>query len=234
MYAGRKRSKVFLQRNVRSVSRAKKKSKAAKYQSQVYIPKPLVTSNGMIVDLPYFDEILLQTSVTTEVLIQYRGASIQDPYFTGIGHQPLGRDQWAGLYQRYRVISCSIEVELCNSANAADLDPVLMVLAGTETSVALSANEYAEQPYSRVAMIGPQGNSPKKLKLEIKTADLEGDFGAKYDKDYSAAMANNPVRDFYWNIIGRNVAGNNNLQVFGYVKLIYKTLLYDRVDLNLS
>lgn len=34
----------------------------------------------------------------------YRLASIYDPDFTGVGHQPAFHDQWAALYKHYRVI----------------------------------------------------------------------------------------------------------------------------------
>lgn len=227
---GKRKAASFLPGGSQSASQRKRQKARAK--NQVYIPKPLVTSNGMIVDLPYVTEIQLQTSITTETFRQYRGASIFDPDFTGVGHQPLGHDQWAGLYQRYRVISSKIEVELSNSSNVNDNDPIWAVLAGTETSSALSNREWAEQPYSKCVMLGPVGNSPKKMMLQIKTADLEGDFGSKYDKDYSADLGNNPVRDFFYTVSVRNTAGNNNIQVFGYVKIIYKALLYDRIDLS--
>lgn len=38
----------------------------------------------------------------------FRANSIYDPNRTGIGHQPLGRDIWAGIYNHYVVISSKI------------------------------------------------------------------------------------------------------------------------------
>lgn len=218
----------------RSKAVAQRKRAKTSYRNQVYIPRPLVTSNGLIVDLPYVQELTLQTGITTEVFRQFRGASIYDPDFTGAGHQPLGHDQWAALYQRYRVISSKCEVYLSNSSNMNDNDPIWIVLAGTETSNTLSVAQWAEQPFSKCAMIGPQGNGQKKLSIQIKTSDLEGDYGAKYDKEYTAAFGANPSREFFYTIGVRNTAGNNNIQVFGYIKIVYKVLMYDRIDLQAS
>lgn len=46
--------------------------------------------------------------------------SVFDPDRTGVGHQPMGFDQLAGLYNKYRVIACGwrIQLPLSSGANA--------------------------------------------------------------------------------------------------------------------
>lgn len=44
--------------------------------------------------------------------------SLFDPNSTGVGHQPYGFDQLAGIYNRYRVISTSYVVNAYNGSNA--------------------------------------------------------------------------------------------------------------------
>lgn len=42
--------------------------------------------------------------------------SIFDPDYTGVGHQPYGRDQWATLYGKYMVTSAVVRVKWSNTA----------------------------------------------------------------------------------------------------------------------
>ncbi len=45
--------------------------------------------------------------------------SLFDPDLTGIGHQPLGFDNWAVFFSRYRVIGCNVNVKLTNTSDYA-------------------------------------------------------------------------------------------------------------------
>lgn len=51
---------------------------------------------------------------TTTVAIQWHDFAangMYDPDITGVGHQPMGFDQLAAIYQRYRVNACKITVD---------------------------------------------------------------------------------------------------------------------------
>jgi len=56
-----------------------------------------------------YNEISLLTA-STGVLntYKYRANSIFDPNYTGTGHQPMGFDTWASLYNHYHVLSSKI------------------------------------------------------------------------------------------------------------------------------
>lgn len=41
---------------------------------------------------------------------QFRANSIYDPDYTGVGHQPYGRDQWVAFYNHYTVLGSKITV----------------------------------------------------------------------------------------------------------------------------
>jgi len=64
---------------------------------------------------------------TTENYL-FRTNSIFDPDFTGIGHQPLGHDQWAAFYNRYKVVRSNITCSLLKNSES------LGGLIGLETS----------------------------------------------------------------------------------------------------
>lgn len=71
-----------------------------------------------MVSIVYVDEKVYNTvsgagGVGTEW--GFRTNSIADPDYTGGGHQPRGRDQWAGLYQSYYVVKCHVSVKMALS-----------------------------------------------------------------------------------------------------------------------
>lgn len=73
------------------------------------VPSGMPTTR--IAKLVYADNLVITS--TTGILQDYvfRANSIFDPDLTGVGHQPMGHDQWQGLFQHYAVlgsrISCS-------------------------------------------------------------------------------------------------------------------------------
>lgn len=52
------------------------------------------------------------TSAASGLLHQYRVSSIYDPDYTAVGYQPYGHDQLAGVFQRYMVLKCDVEVHI--------------------------------------------------------------------------------------------------------------------------
>lgn len=50
-------------------------------------------------------------------MFEMRGNNINDPNFTAGGHQPLGHDQFAALYKRYRVIGSRCIVHLTSAGS---------------------------------------------------------------------------------------------------------------------
>lgn len=55
--------------------------------------------------LPYYEQIVFSGPKIDPADYIFRLNSIFDPNVTAAGHQPMGRDLWAGIYQYYRVIS---------------------------------------------------------------------------------------------------------------------------------
>lgn len=62
--------------------------------------------------LVYCDRLAIPSTITTDIssCYQFRLNSIYDPDLTSTGHQPLGRDQLALLYNRYRVFAVDWQI----------------------------------------------------------------------------------------------------------------------------
>ena len=76
--------------------------------------------------------------------------SIQDPDVTGGGHQPRGRDQWATMYEFYRVKNVHVRVEGCNLAQDQTSSAVQVVgsCVGDTSTGALNLEDVLESPYA--------------------------------------------------------------------------------------
>lgn len=201
-----------------------------KPQTRLYKTEPVPC--GQTVTMSYVSSFST-TSAGGSGSVQFRLASIFDPDFTGAGHQPLGHDQWANFYQRYRVLKAEWEVQFINEAAANQAQCCGFVV--TETSTGLPFFVLSEYPGSELALISSSEQTvSRKMKGSVNVSKYEGDLGAKYDKDYTAQFGANPVRDLFLNIGSFNCSGSGTVQTVGYIKIIYTVRLYDRIDLNAS
>lgn len=90
--------------------------------------------HSMLAKLRYCDNYTL--SITTgSVAKQFmRLNSIFDPDYTGTGHQPLYRDTFAAIYDQYAVVSCEVEVKVCNLSTTAVLETGIVLEDDTSSS----------------------------------------------------------------------------------------------------
>lgn len=72
------------------------------------------------VKLTYNTTINLQNGAGTHAAHFFKCNSIFDPDDTGLGHQPLGHDQWAELYKKYLVTSCSMKAHFFREGTGAE------------------------------------------------------------------------------------------------------------------
>jgi hypothetical protein len=68
---------------------------------------------------------------------------LHDPDKTGVGHQPLGYDNWAALYSKYLVVKSTITAEFAQSSTSASVFGIYLSQANGITGT--SWEELAEQ-----------------------------------------------------------------------------------------
>lgn len=73
-----------------------------------------VVPNRYFTKLKYYSGPLGTTTTTSPGAHVFRLNSIQDPDFTGAGHQPMGHDQLVNLYSRYRVLGVKVRATFGN------------------------------------------------------------------------------------------------------------------------
>lgn len=222
----------------RSQAVTKSRSKKRKYQRTVSLPKNFGFEASRRVTMTYSQNHTLSDGTVGLASKIYRGASIYDPDYDAVGHQPLGHDQWANLYQRYRVIGSKITVHYGNRSTAESVAyPLQIAVIATDSSTLLSDfDTVCEQPIRKVAIAGSinGGNSVGTISLPyITTEQIKGDKGAKYDKDYAAVFGANPSIEWWYHIyVSAPVSASVTASV--RVTIDYDVLLYTPIQLTES
>lgn len=159
----------------------------------------------------------------------YRLCSIFDPDLTGVGHQPIGHDQWATFYGRYRVLGCAYEIKAVSNG---DGNAFQFYVGISETSSPGTA--ITEHPSTQIEVLPRGQQEVKTISGYCDTVKFEGDPGSRFDKDYSAPFGNNPARELFLVIGGNNILAASDVNIQFSIKLTYYVRMYDRIDLSQS
>lgn len=155
-----------------------------------------------------------------------------DPDFTGVGHQPYGRDELAPLYKKYVVDAIDIEIVWTNpSADGMFVAMQLQPPGGTYSLTGQSISALKEQPMTVVRQINNTGDQVVKIKQHCKMYKLIGITKLQYSANtdiYAAGSTADPAATPFLRISAGSTQGNAGDTVRCTVKLVYHTRWYDR------
>lgn len=196
---------------------------------QLNIIDSTVRPQRLIVKLPYFQSGQLTSPIGAYVGQLFRLNSIYDPDLSGGGHQPLGADQYATFYNRFRVFKVDYVLTLTN----ADPDqPADVAIAATNQSLSASDDSVFENPNSYYVSLAPRDGSAsrKVVKGSIYLPRVLGQSGSAYKANENTAGVigtSSPTELLLHNIIATSVISGQNVNVCYSVKYIYHTELFD-------
>lgn len=190
-----------------------------------------------IVSMPY-GEMIQRSPASTTDFYTFRLNSTFDPDLTGAGHQPLLRDQFAGvLYNRYRVhgvkVTCDFSAYL-----AADV-PVLFYIFFSNNGSNLSViTDALEQPFvvRKFAGNASYGYSSQ-ISQSAKLWDLWGKSKGEYlSDDITGAVYNtNPTEVMTCDIGIGSCNRTTNISEWRFaIRIDYLVEWYDRINLAAS
>lgn len=155
--------------------------------------------------------------------------SLNDP-FGGTGAElPLGLDQWAALYSKYKVVSSMIKVDahpLTITGSA-----IIGVHCTDDSSALTDYKHYAELPHTRVQMVSPDidiarlavGYSARKM-FNIKdlrdNSQIEGNF---------TTTPGDPTKIAYYHVFVQDGNSTETVTVELMIRITYTVLLFDRI-----
>lgn len=184
---------------------------------------PHVFNNNYTVTLTYADRYDLEVDYNHAASQIWRMNSIYDPDWSGVGHQPLGRDLWTSMYNYYTVLSCEYEI-WCYNAFADDSQKWTTIgnatqLPGSVQLALLPCTNTADVTTSSTGLypIHEQKNvqsyflAPQE-KICIKGSLTPGDFlieGKDADNDRTwTDVGSNPAIDRYIGLHGSSTQYN--------------------------
>lgn len=160
--------------------------------------------------------------------------SIFDPDTTGVGHQPLGRDQYAALYEQYVVLNVKYEIVIANFSNAQ------VVTAGVTVSDSLSTQTdprvLVENGGTEWRTLGFNGSNTavQMFTGSVDLAHVHGLTESQHISAHLADMAANPDESVFLHIWAADGFSGTCPTVQCSVRLTYTVLLKGAVFTALS
>lgn len=208
----------------RKYTKKKKATKRKAYRRKKTSPRRGLTLSGFpskkLVKLRYVEtDLTLDASASLTDMNVYRANSLYDPNYSGIGHQPMGFDQWANIYNRYTVKGAKITVTYTRTGTgnvnpsylgitlSSDTDP----LSGYTTLNNILESKLTVKDPLVVGTTTNLGKSTYQNQV-IKYFSAKKFFGVVDVEDgasYSALVSTNPAKDAYFGVWTASVDNND-------------------------
>lgn len=173
-------------------------------RSAVVRPERPILQRGLLpfarsyrVRIPYSHETGHITSLGTASTGQaYRLNSLFDPDWTGTGHQPMQFDQLAGLYNKYMVYACKVDVEVSNPTTDGMYVGYNCYSAGSNQGSGYTLGDLAELRNCKMYPLNNSGSQVRRFSVYVPIHNLLGIPKLVYNTDrdnYAADVTTNPA-----------------------------------------
>lgn len=180
--------------------RATKKRSTRKRRTRIYRSLKAVVPDKHVVKMRYVHQFNLDPPTGVNGVQVFRANSIFDPDYSGIGHQPLGHDQWAVFYDHYNVLSSKINCKFVSTGSLPLTDACLVgILLKDNVTVITNPEAIMEQTNSGYKVLSTQLNTSVSKSFNPKRF-----FGVKDVNDnrglIGASMGQNPAEDALFHV----------------------------------
>lgn len=208
--------------------RTKKRRTTRSSQPLVMYRQPI--ARKLIVPMRYCETLTLNPGVGGLMTYNaYAANGIYDPNITGAGHQPMGHDEYATLYKKYRVLSSHITVEFFPEGASGLTDNVIcVIMVNQDTSLPSSPQTAIENGDSVYGVATDSDNNGRlKLKNNWSSKRYSGSIA-----DHQAQMGSaNPTNLDYFHVGCGSLNGEDPSEVNCLVTISYQVLLTEPNDL---
>lgn len=164
--------------------------------------------------------------------VDYNLNSIYDPEAALGGHQPFWTDQYAALYNKYRVFNCKYEIKLC--AIASNGTPIRVVCLSSAAPVGTLPTDVAtawemNRTASKLIPAGPDRITTLRGNISIPRLQGQTATAFKGDDGNFALITADPTNFATLRFLAASV--NNTVETVQYtmdVKLLYSVEFFDR------
>lgn len=131
-----------------------RKSRKAKPRAMPGFP------NQKVVKMRYVEAVTVDPAIGTLGLWQFRANSIYDPDQTGLGHQPLGHDEWAQFYNHAVVLGSKINAKFSYAAGNSTTNQMIGVYLSDDAVIPTTGLQIAEQGLGSYKLMGAVNYAP--------------------------------------------------------------------------
>jgi len=163
----------------------------------------------------------------------WRANSIYDPNYTGVGHQPLGRDQWTVIYGHYFVRASRARFHFNVDSSVND---TLMAVANLDDDGAFAGtiNTLAEQSNSAVRVFPGVVADPEQITLDVAFSSKRS-YGRGGQQDSLGAEAGaSPVRQQFFMFSVASVSASSTCSGNVSVSIEYDVEFSEPLELGVS
>lgn len=153
--------------------------------------------NTLITKLRYATFLDLTATGGSVAANVYAANGIFDPDITGVGHQPLYRDNYAAIYDQYVVLGSKIIVTYLSSVTT--LGHYIGIVGDDDATTSTNLETLMEQNNGVSTLVGGAGAPPKTLVKTFSPLDAFG-VDVKDDGSSSTAVGTNPAELFCYKV----------------------------------
>jgi hypothetical protein len=196
----------------------------------------------MIVRMETFQQVTatLGGSFFTDFVIS--GNSAFDPFQALGSVQPSGYDQWAAIYNEYRVLRSRVKFQMvaADATTSTVLTAFRLEMAIAPKNVSSSFGSFADltstQYSTKLSVDGSLGRPVPLQSRWMSLAQMFGYSSAEFDYDASAAVTANPVDEWFWHLGAEldQKAGTGDTAITFGVTVEYEVEFFARDSLGLS
>jgi len=183
-------------------------------------------SDRILLKLPYEQNITFTANTYLEN--QFNVNSLFDPDRTGVGHQPMGFDQWTTFYNRYLVYGVSYRLEFMNLSGTS-APYVGVVFNNDATSLAPSTALEQDRSINRFLSFSTGGSCRGLIKGYIANNAITGVPKSKYNSDdaYASVYTASPSEVILAHVFCMDSTVSTNVTCYVKVRLVYHCMMFD-------
>lgn len=161
--------------------------------------------------------------------------SIYDPDESGVGHQPMYRDQFAALYNYYTVIGAKITATFVNSAATA-VPAMVGIAVGDDSTFVTTTSQIMEQNKCQWKLLGLNtgGNDAVVLTNTYGTMTDEGIDPYSGSGNVRTAIGSNPSELYCASVWAASTDASTATKVWFTVDVEYTVLFSELTDIGQS
>lgn len=185
--------------------------------------------NYKLVKLKYVDNVTLNPGVASIASHLFRANSLFDPDYSGVGHQPLGFDQWTTFYDMYRVVGAKISATFFPTGE----HDTCGVYLDNDTTTPTVLSDILEQKQTHYRQIVASQTHPTTISFNYSSKKFFGKAAA-VNANQRAAMTANPTTDIYFTVFAGSPSGADTGARVVQIQIEYIALLTERKTLAQS